>query len=70
MKTRKQQGNPEQGKVKMSTGVPPTNEEIRRRAHELFMARGGTPGKELEDWLRAEQELNQERVAARTDRIQ
>jgi CheY-like chemotaxis protein len=67
MKTRKQQGNTGQGKVKMSTGVPPTNEEIRRRAHELFLARGGTPGNELDDWLRAEQELKQERAGINTN---
>ena len=67
MKTRKQQGNTGQGKITISTGVPPTNEEIRRRAHELFMTRGGTPGNELDDWLRAEQELKQERAGTNTN---
>lgn len=32
-------------------------EEIRRRAYELFEARGGEDGHELEDWLRAEDEI-------------
>ena len=27
------------------------------RAHEIFLARGGTPGLELDDWLKAEREL-------------
>ena len=27
------------------------------RAYELFQARGGEPGRDLDDWLRAEQEL-------------
>jgi hypothetical protein len=27
-------------------------------AHELYRARGGEPGHELEDWLRAESELH------------
>jgi hypothetical protein len=35
----------------------PSREEIERRAYELYLARGGTPGHELEDWLRAEHEL-------------
>jgi hypothetical protein len=38
---------------------PPTiEEEIRKRAYELFEARGKEEGRELEDWLRAEQEIN------------
>ena len=32
-------------------------EEIRKRAYELFEARGGAEGHELEDWLRAEEEI-------------
>jgi hypothetical protein len=32
-------------------------EEIRRRAYELFEARGGEDGHELEDWLQAEEEI-------------
>ena len=32
-------------------------EEIRQRAYELFEARGGEEGHELEDWLRAEEEI-------------
>jgi hypothetical protein len=37
--------------------LPPTREQIRQRAHEIFVARGGEPGRELEDWLQAEREL-------------
>jgi len=33
---------------------------IARRAHEIYQARGGENGKALEDWLRAEQEIDQE----------
>jgi hypothetical protein len=43
-----------------NTIVP--NEQIRERAHQIFLARGGTPGNELDDWLRAEQELKCERA--------
>lgn len=38
--------------------VPPTPEAIRLRAHQIFLERGGTPGRELDDWLMAEHELN------------
>jgi len=40
-------------------GSPPTPEAIRLRAHKIFLSRGGIPGRELEDWLLAEQELKQ-----------
>ena len=32
-------------------------EEIRRRAYELFLERGATPGHESEDWIIAEREV-------------
>jgi hypothetical protein len=32
-------------------------EEIRRRAYEIYLERGEQPGGELDDWLRAEREL-------------
>lgn len=31
--------------------------EIRKRAYELFCERHGTPGRDLDDWLRAEAEV-------------
>ena len=36
------------------------DEEIRRRAYELYLERGAQPGLELEDWLQAERELTAE----------
>jgi hypothetical protein len=39
----------------------PTDEEIARKAYELFEARGRLPGYEREDWLAAEQQLQEER---------
>jgi hypothetical protein len=36
---------------------PSVEQEIRQRAYELFEARGGEEGHELEDWLRAEEEI-------------
>jgi len=39
----------------------PTHDQIERRAHQIFLERGARPGNELDDWLRAEREL--ERIA-------
>jgi hypothetical protein len=33
------------------------HDEIRRRAYEIYLERGGLPGRELEDWLQAESEF-------------
>jgi hypothetical protein len=33
---------------------------IARRAHEIYLARGGEHGKALEDWLQAEREVDAE----------
>jgi hypothetical protein len=32
----------------------PSGEEIARRAHELYLQRGGEHGKDVEDWVRVE----------------
>lgn len=32
-------------------------EQIRRRAYELYLERGSTPGNESEDWITAEREV-------------
>lgn len=37
----------------------PKDDVIRARAYELFERRGGEPGHELDDWLEAERELQQ-----------
>jgi hypothetical protein len=36
----------------------PSPEDVARRAFELFQARGGAPGHDLENWLEAERELS------------
>ena len=38
-------------------GNPAPQEEIRRRAYELYLERGEQPGCDLDDWLQAEREL-------------
>lgn len=37
--------------------LQPTEAQIRRRAHEIYLARAGTPGTPEGDWLQAEQEV-------------
>jgi len=39
-----------------------STEEIARRAHELYVQRGGEPGKDVEDWVAAEKELAEKPV--------
>ena len=40
-----------------SANHAPSHEEIRRRAYEIYLERGGLPGNELDDWHRAEREI-------------
>ena len=35
----------------------PIRDAVAARAYEMFLARGGTHGHDVEDWLQAEQEL-------------
>ena len=41
----------------ISANHAPSHEEIRQRAYEIYLERDGLPGDELDDWLRAEREL-------------
>jgi hypothetical protein len=34
-----------------------TENDVRTRAYELYLERGGVPGSEVDDWLQAEREL-------------
>jgi Protein of unknown function (DUF2934) len=38
---------------------PPTKDEVAQRAYELFVSRGRTDGRDVEDWLEAERQLKQ-----------
>lgn len=38
---------------------PATQDRIRQRAYELFQQRGGQHGFDIQDWLRAESEMQQ-----------
>ena len=39
-------------------------ENIRRRAYEIYLDRGGEPGHDLEHWLQAERELTADQSKA------
>ena len=41
----------------ISAGNLASDEDIRRRAYEIYLERGEQRGRELDDWLRAEREL-------------
>jgi len=45
------------GAENISADHAPGVEEIRLRAYEIHLERGGFPGNELDDWLQAEREL-------------
>ena len=42
-----------------TSSQPPTDEQIKQRAYEFFLARGGTHGHDVEDWLCAQAELHE-----------
>ena len=58
-------------RVESANGHPGTSspggelslERIRERAYEIFVARGGEPGHESEDWIQAERELQAEALS-------
>jgi hypothetical protein len=45
------------GTCEAPAGNSSRDEEIRRRAYEVYLERGDQPGCELDDWLQAEREL-------------
>ena len=47
-------------------GSGPTEDEIRQRAHEIYLSRDGAPGNAEVDWLQAEVELRARKARAHT----
>ena len=43
--------------AEISEGNAARDEEIRLRAYEIYLERGEQPGRDLDDWLQAEREL-------------
>lgn len=64
MKQQKKSKQPQLGEVEISEKhvQHPTAEEIRHRAHQIFLARGGKAGREFDDWLQAEREIKTGKV--------
>ena len=42
-----------------------TEDDVRRRAHEIYLKRGTNPGDEVGDWLQVERELQANRPKVR-----
>ena len=59
---------PRASKAKAAEPVPSLADALRRRAYELHLERGGTHGGDLDDWLRAEQEVQAQHQATTTGR--
>jgi len=69
MKTRKQKnvGQFQTAPTINTPKLPPSPEQIRQRAKEIYLARGGAAGRELDDWLQAERELEAGKIPLPTD---
>lgn len=53
-------GDPgEAGTESRSIALEPSEEDIRVRAYQMDLERGGADGADFDDWLRAERELKQ-----------
>lgn len=44
-------------KIRVNEAAGPADEEVARRAYELYLARGGEHGFDMDDWVQAESEL-------------
>ena len=49
----------------ISANHAPNHDQIKRRAYEISLERGGLPGQELQDWLQAEREIESAAVFMR-----
>jgi DUF2934 family protein len=48
-------------KITMMAGTVPLQDQIRQRAYELYESRDRGPGQDVQDWLRAEQEISKQK---------
>jgi hypothetical protein len=55
--------------VAMIERKEPSTEDIAHRAYELYTQRGCEPGKDIEDWVRAQKELASEVVRKNEGRL-
>ena len=47
----------------------PNEDEIRRRAYQRYLERGGGDGQDFDDWVEAERELNTGQVRSQTSKV-
>ncbi len=57
--TRREANQTQADTLQSSVGSVSPEEEIRRRAYEIYVERGDEPGSALDDWLQAEREVQQ-----------
>ena len=50
-------------KPAIDTAINFSQDDIARRAYDLYLARGREPGHQLQDWLQAEQDLREHSLA-------
>jgi hypothetical protein len=48
-------------KITMMAGTVPLRDKIRERAYELYESRDREPCQDVQDWLRAEQEISKQK---------
>jgi hypothetical protein len=49
-------------------GSEPSVEDLRLRAYQRYLARGGAHGEDFDDWLSAEQELRRKQDVERAEK--
>jgi len=62
MKPARPTATPRQTPTQVTKSTPDLQEQIRRRAYELYEQRGREDGHELDDWLQAESEVIQKKA--------
>jgi hypothetical protein len=62
MKPARRTPTPRQTPTQVRKSTPDIQEQIRRRAYELYEQCGRDGGHQLEDWLRAESEVTQKKA--------
>jgi DUF2934 family protein len=62
MKPARPTATPRQSPVQVTRSTPDLQEQIRRRAYELYEQRGRDGGHELADWLQAESEVTKQKA--------
>jgi len=53
---------PRQTPTQVTKSAPDLQEQIRRRAYDLYEQRGRAEGHEIDDWLQAESETTQQKA--------